>query len=157
HFNANFFNSTMRNRLELHSVDRRIQSNLDGVYRLSAEDQLELKPIVRYVEVGHEPATIRESLLEQVFQIGEKFVKACAELVPPGVIGPFTLQFLVTPELELVVYDVAVRVGGGTNVYIGLGGQYSKLYHGRPISMGQRVAMEVREALETDSLQKVTT
>lgn len=157
HFNANFFYSVMRNRLELHSIDRRIQSNLDGVFRLSAEDQLELKPIVRYVEVGHEPATIRESLLEQVFQIGEKFVKACAEIVPPGVIGPFTLQFLVTPELELVVYDVAVRVGGGTNVYIGLGGQYSKLYHGRPISMGQRVAMEVREALETDSLQKVTT
>lgn len=157
HFNANFFNSTMRNRLELHSVDRRIQSNLDGVYRLSAEDQLEINPLIRYVEVGHEPATIRESLLEKVFQVGEKFLKACAQLVPPGVIGPFTLQFMVTPELDLVVYDVATRIGGGTNVYIGTGGQYSKLYFGRPVTMGRRIAMELREALETDSLEKVTT
>ncbi|MCX8202071.1 MAG: DUF1297 domain-containing protein, partial [Candidatus Caldarchaeum sp.] len=55
------------------------------------------------------------------------------------------------------VYDVATRIGGGTNVYIGTGGQYSKLYFGRPVTMGRRIAMELREALETDSLEKVTT
>ncbi|MEM4227418.1 MAG: DUF1297 domain-containing protein, partial [Candidatus Caldarchaeum sp.] len=27
HFNANFFHSVVRGRLELHSIDRRIQSN----------------------------------------------------------------------------------------------------------------------------------
>ncbi|MEM2521375.1 MAG: DUF1297 domain-containing protein, partial [Candidatus Caldarchaeum sp.] len=109
------------------------------------------------IEVGHEPATIRESLLEKVFTIGEKFVEACGRLVPPGVIGPFTLQFLVTPELDLVVYDVAPRIGGGTNVYIGFGGQYSKLYHGRPVTMGRRIAMEIREAVEQNMLSRVTT
>ncbi|MEM1965865.1 MAG: formate--phosphoribosylaminoimidazolecarboxamide ligase family protein [Candidatus Caldarchaeum sp.] len=157
HFNANFFHSMVRKRLELHSIDRRIQSNLDGVFRLPAADQLDISPVVRYVEVGHEPATIRESLLEKVFQAGHAFVKACEKLVPPGVIGPFTLQFLVTPELDIVVYDVALRVGGGTNVYLGLGGQYSKLYHGRPLSMGRRVAMEIREAIDSGMLSKVVT
>jgi len=157
HFNANFFHSVVRGRLELHSIDRRIQSNLDGVIRLAAAEQLELNPLIRYIEVGHEPATIRESLLEKVFTIGEKFVEACGRLVPPGVIGPFTLQFLVTPELDLVVYDVAPRIGGGTNVYIGFGGQYSKLYHGRPVTMGRRIAMEIREAVEQNMLSRVTT
>ncbi|MEM4495230.1 MAG: formate--phosphoribosylaminoimidazolecarboxamide ligase family protein [Candidatus Caldarchaeum sp.] len=157
HFNANFFHSVVRDRLELHSIDRRIQSNLDGVIRLGAADQLELNPLIRYIEVGHESATIRESLLEKVFTIGEKFVAACSRLVPPGVIGPFTLQFLVTPELDLVVYDVSPRIGGGTNVYIGHGGQYSKLYHGKPVTMGRRIAMEIREAAEQNMLSRVTT
>lgn len=157
HFNANYFYSAVRRRLELHSFDRRIQSDLDGIYRLPARDQLELDPEVRYVEVGHEPATIRESLLEKVFDIGYRFVEAARRLVPPGVIGPFTLQFIVTPQLDLVVYDVAPRIGGGTNVYIGVGGQYSKLYWGRPISIGRRIAIEIREAAERGVLSEVTT
>ncbi|ACB40833.1 formate--phosphoribosylaminoimidazolecarboxamide ligase family protein [Pyrobaculum neutrophilum] len=157
HFNANYFYSVMRRRLELHSFDRRIQSNLDGVFRLPARDQLEVDPEVRYIEVGHEPATIRESLLEKVFDVGYRFVEAARRLVPPGVIGPFTLQFIVTPQLDLVVYDVAPRIGGGTNVYIGVGGQYSKLYFGKPISIGRRIAMEIREAAEQGRLSEVTT
>lgn len=157
HFNANFFYSVIRRRLELHSFDRRIQSNLDGVYRLPARDQIDIDPEVRYVEVGHEPATIRESLLEKVFDIGYRFVETAKRLVPPGAIGPFTLQFLVTPRLELVVYDVAPRIGGGTNAYMGVGGQYSKLYFGKPISMGRRVAIEIREAVEERRLEEITT
>ncbi|MEM4024198.1 formate--phosphoribosylaminoimidazolecarboxamide ligase family protein [Pyrobaculum sp.] len=157
HFNANYFYSPLRKRLELHSFDRRIQSNLDGVFRLPARDQLDLDPDVRYIEVGHEPATIRESLLEKVFDIGYRFLEATRRLVPPGVIGPFTLQFIVTPQLDLVVYDVAPRIGGGTNVYIGIGGQYSKLYFGKPISIGRRIAMEIREAAEQKRLEEVTT
>ncbi|MEM4494160.1 MAG: DUF1297 domain-containing protein, partial [Pyrobaculum sp.] len=137
--------------------DRRIQSNLDGVFRLPARDQLDLDPDVRYIEVGHEPATIRESLLEKVFDIGYRLLEATRRLVPPGVIGPFTLQFIVTPQLDLVVYDVAPRIGGGTNVYIGIGGQYSKLYFGKPISIGRRIAMEIREAAEQKRLEEVTT
>ncbi|MGC9135987.1 formate--phosphoribosylaminoimidazolecarboxamide ligase family protein [Caldivirga sp.] len=157
HFNANYFYSKVRGRLEMHSFDRRIQSNLDGIYRIPAQDQLGLNVDVRYIEVGHEPATIRESLLEKVFEIGYRFVKATEEMVPPGVIGPFTLQFMVTPELDLVVYDVAPRIGGGTNAYLGIGGQYSKLYFGKPISTGRRIAIEVKEAVANNMLDKVTT
>ncbi len=157
HFNANYFYSVMKRRLELHSFDRRIQSNLDGVYRLPARDQLDIDPDVRYIEVGHTPATIRESLLEKVFEIGYKFVEGVRKLVPPGAVGPFTLQFVVTPKLELVVYDVAPRIGGGTNIYLGVGSQYSKLYFGKPISLGRRIAIEIREAIEAGKLEEVTT
>ena len=157
HFNANYFYSRVRNRLELHSFDRRIQSNLDGIYRIPAQDQIGLNVDVRYIEVGHEPATLRESLLEKVFEIGHRFVKATEEMVPPGVIGPFTLQFMVTPELDIVVYDVAPRIGGGTNAYLGIGGQYSKLYFGKPISIGRRIAIEIKEAIANNMLDKVVT
>ncbi len=157
HFNLNFFYSPLRGRLELHSIDRRIQSNLDGVYRLPARDQLDLDPDVRYVEVGHEPATMRESLLEKAFDIGHRFLEAARRLVPPGVIGPFTLQVMVTPELDLVVFDVAPRIGGGTNAYMGVGGQYSALYFRHPVSMGRRIAMEIREAAESGRLSEVVT
>ena len=157
HFNVNYFYSPILKRLELHSIDRRVQTNLDGIIRLPADIQLKLKPVMRMIEVGHIASTIRESLLQKLFEIGEAFVKATQELVPPGVIGPFTLQVLVTPELEVVVYDVAPRIGGGTNVYMGIGGQYSKLYWRRPISMGRRIAIEIKMAIEQDALDKIVT
>ncbi len=157
HFNVNYFYSPILNRLELHSIDRRIQTNLDGIIRLPAEIQLELRPIMRMIEIGHIPCTIRESQLQKIFDIGERFVKATQDLEPPGIIGPFTLQILVTPELEIVVYDVAPRIGGGTNAYMGVGGQYSKLYWRKPISMGRRIAIEIKLAIEQDKLDKITT
>jgi len=38
-----------------------------------------------------------------------------------------------------------------------VGGQYSKLYFGKPISMGRRIAMEIREAAQQGRLEEVTT
>lgn len=157
HFNVNYFRSIVRNDVELLSIDRRIQSNLDGVIRLPARDQLGIDVPIRFIEVGHEPVTIRESLLNKLFIIGEAFVKATEELVPPGVIGPFTLQLMVTPDLDVVVYDVAFRIGGGTNAYMGIGSQYSKLYFGKPVSMGRRIAMELRWCIEGGYLDRVVT
>ncbi|UXD21380.1 5-formaminoimidazole-4-carboxamide-1-(beta)-D-ribofuranosyl 5'-monophosphate synthetase [Ignicoccus pacificus DSM 13166] len=157
HFNINYFNSVMKGEVELHSVDRRIQSDLDGWLRLPAREQLHLRGEPRMIEVGHIPTTLRESLLTKAFIMGDKFVEAAEKLEPPGMIGPFTLQAIVTPELEFVVFDVAPRIGGGNNVYMGLGSQYSKLYFGEPISLGRRVAMEIREAFERKELDKVVT
>lgn len=157
HFNLNYFYSVMRNRVEFLSVDRRIQSNLAGVLRLPARDQLDINPVVRMVEVGHIAVTLRESLLEKAFRIGERFVEASKKLEPPGIIGPFTLQVIVTPELDLVVFDVATRIGGGTNVYLGIGQQYSKLYFGEAITTGRRIAMEIKEALERGELRRIVT
>ncbi len=157
HFNINYFNSLIRNDVELHSVDRRIQSDLDGWLRLPAKEQLHLRGEPRMIEVGHIPTTLRESLLHKVFKMGDAFVEAAAKLEPPGMIGPFTLQAIVTPELEFVVFDVAPRIGGGNNVYMGIGSQYSKLYFGESISLGRRVAMEIRMAFEKKELDKLVT
>lgn len=157
HFNLNYFYSPIFERVELLSVDRRIQSDWDGFYRLPAEIQLKLNREPRLIEVGHVMVTIRESLLEKVFEIGYNFVEATKKLEPPGIIGPFTLQVMVTPDLELVVYDVAPRIGGGTNAYMGIGSQYSKFYFGKPISLGRRIGIEIREAINKKSLDLILT
>ncbi|ARM75855.1 formate--phosphoribosylaminoimidazolecarboxamide ligase family protein [Acidianus manzaensis] len=150
YFNINYFYSPLYNRTEIISVDRRVQSDWDSFYKLPADIQLELNRTPRLIEVGHEPATIRESLLEKVFEIGYSFVEATKKLEPPGIIGPFTLQLTVTPDLDLVVFDVAPRIGGGTNAYMGIGSQYSKLYFNKPISLGRRIAIELKEAINTN-------
>ena len=159
HFNVNYFHSIARKDTEILSIDRRIQTNLDGFLRLTADAQLELLRImdVEYIEIGHEPATIRERMLTKLFEIGDAFVEATKRLEPPGIIGPFTLQLMVTPDLDVVVFDVATRIGGGTNIYMGIGSQYSKLYFGKPISMGRRIALEIRMCLERDCLDKIIT
>lgn len=157
HFNINYFYSVARQRLEILSVDRRIQSNLDGVLHLPARQQLEVNPQISMVEVGHIPVTLRESLLEEAYGIGERFVEATRRLEPPGIIGPFTLQTLVTPELQLVVYDVAPRIGGGTNAHMAIGGQYSKLFLRRPVSLGRRIAIEIREMSSEGRIGEITT
>ncbi|MCX8209002.1 MAG: formate--phosphoribosylaminoimidazolecarboxamide ligase family protein [Sulfolobales archaeon] len=159
HFNVNYFYSVARDRVEILSIDRRIQTNLDGLLRLPASVQLEIEELVdvEMVEIGHEPATIRESVLEKLFEVGDRFVEASRRTEPPGVVGPFTLQLVVTKDIEIVVFDVALRIGGGTNIYMGIGSQYSKLYFGKPVSMGWRIAREVRECVEMNCLHKIVT
>jgi 5-formaminoimidazole-4-carboxamide-1-(beta)-D-ribofuranosyl 5'-monophosphate synthetase len=159
HFNVNFFASVARKEVELISIDRRIQTNLDGFLRLPASVQLDLSNHidVEMIEIGHEMATIRESMLEKLFEVADRFVEACKRIEHPGVIGPFTLQLFVTSDMDVVVFDVAFRIGGGTNVHMGIGGQYSKLYFGKPISMGRRIAMEIRECAELGCLEEVVT
>ncbi len=145
-FNVNYFYSPTREEVELHSMDRRIQTNLDGFLRLPASEQLGIDVPYTMIEMGHTPVTMRESMLHKIFEIGDKFLEASRRLEPPGVIGPFTLQLFITDDMEPVVFDVALRIGGGTNIYMGVGAQYSKLYFGKPLSMGKRIALEIAMA-----------
>ncbi|MEM1920115.1 MAG: formate--phosphoribosylaminoimidazolecarboxamide ligase family protein [Ignisphaera sp.] len=159
HFNVNYFRSIARRDTELISIDRRLQTNVDGFLKLPAEIQLELKEYIdiEMIEIGHEMATIRESMLEKLFMIGDRFVEAVERIEPPGVIGPFTLQLFVTPDMDVVVFDVALRIGGGTNVHMGIGSQYSKLYFGKPISMGRRIAMEIKDCIYMNCIEEIIT
>ena len=44
--------------------------------------------------------------------MGDKFAVAVRKEYPPGVIGPISLQSVVTTDLDFVVYDVSLRVPG---------------------------------------------
>ncbi len=159
HFNVNFFYSAVRGELELYSIDRRLQTNIDDINRWPAWIQERLEGVVteRLIEIGHIPVTIRESMLARIFPLAEKLLDASRRLEPPGIIGPFTLQLIVRPSLEVVVYDLALRVGGGTNSVMAWGGQYIHLWHGRPMTLGERIGLELREAIEKDRLHEVVT
>ena len=154
-FNFNYFYSPISEELEFLGIDRRIQTNLDGILKLPTQEQLNRVFDVRYIEIGHESATIRESMLEEVYAIGEKFVAASKRKYPPGIIGPFALQGAVTaPDQRIVIYDLSPRMPGSPVLY---SSPYSKYFFGHNVTSGHRVAMEVRRALEENKLEKIVT
>lgn len=162
-FNFDFFYSPLEERgekLELLGIDWRFETSLDGHVRLPASQQMtlgEAQRIPEYVVVGHNTATLRESSLKDAFDIAEKYVAATQEFFAPGIIGPFTLQTAVDKDLRFWVYDVAPRIGGGTNVHMSVGHPYGNSLWRRPMSTGRRIALEVRRGIETGRLPEIVT
>ncbi|HID19988.1 MAG TPA: formate--phosphoribosylaminoimidazolecarboxamide ligase family protein [Methanophagales archaeon] len=157
--NFNYFYSLLDQRLELLGTDTRRQTNLDGILRLPASQQLEaLKYLdVKAIEAGHISCTVKESLLEQIFDLGEKFVRVARQEYPPGIIGPFALQsaFIPGPPSEkAIVFDISMRVQGSPGTMFT---PYSGYYYGESLSVGKRVAMEIRKAIQQSRLEETVT
>lgn len=157
--NFNYFYSPISKRLELIGTDTRRQTNLDGFLRLPAPQQIEaLKHIdLTFKEMGHTAITLPESLLEEAFIIGERFVKITQKEVKGGMIGPFALQALIRPvfpELEIVVYDVSPRMPGSPGIS---STPYSAYLFGNSLSMGRRIAMEIKNAIQLNRLNDIIT
>jgi 5-formaminoimidazole-4-carboxamide-1-(beta)-D-ribofuranosyl 5'-monophosphate synthetase len=158
-FNFNYFYSVLDQRLELLGIDTRRQTNLDGILRLPASQQLEaLKYIdVKAIEAGHISCTVKESLLGQIFDLGEKFVKVAKEEYPPGIIGPFALQSTFIPgppEEKAIVFDISMRVQGSPGTRFT---PYSGYLYGESLSVGKRVAMEIKKAIQQNRLEEIVT
>ena len=155
--NLNFFWSPMLGELELLGTDTRRQTNLDGLRSLPPAHlgAASLVP-VRMEEAGHIATTLTESMLEKAFDLGERFVVAAREANPPGVIGPFALQSIVVagPPKAFVVYDVSLRIPGSPGTRYT---PYSAYRWGRDVSVGERIAMEVRMARDAERLGEIAT
>lgn len=162
-FNLNFFHSPLAKgaaSIELLGVDWRFESSLDGHVRLPAGQQLALgesQRVPEYTVTGHNSATLRESLLEKAFEMAERFVVASREHYAPGIIGPFCLQTCVDKDLNYFVYDVAPRVGGGTNIHMAAGHPYGNSLWRTNMSTGRRIAREIKRAAAEDKLKQVLT
>jgi 5-formaminoimidazole-4-carboxamide-1-(beta)-D-ribofuranosyl 5'-monophosphate synthetase len=157
--NFNYFYSPLEKRLELLGTDMRRQTNLDGLLRLPAPEQMEvLKHMdVKNIEAGHVACTVKESLLEQIFELGERFVTVCKKEYPPGIIGPFALQAAFTPgppKETAVVFDISLRVQGSPGTRFT---PYSGYLYGEDISVGGRIGMELKKAAATKRLTEVVT
>ncbi|HPT38461.1 MAG TPA: formate--phosphoribosylaminoimidazolecarboxamide ligase family protein [Methanothrix sp.] len=159
-FNLDFFYSPISKQIELIGIDWRFETSLDGHCRLPAPQQLTLNAQQinpEYTVCGHNSATLRESLLEKAFALAEKYVAATQEYYSPGIIGPFCLQTCVDKDLNFYIYDVAPRIGGGTNVHMAVGHPYGNALWRTNMSTGRRLAREVRIAIENDCLEKIVT
>lgn len=158
--NFNFFYSVLNDELELMGTDARRQTSLDGFLRLNANVQKELldsgyNPTM--IETGHFAVTIKESLVEKAYEIGEKFVKTTKKYSKPGIIGPFALQGAVSSENgreELVIFDVSMRIPGSPGTKFT---PYSGYLWGDQMSYGERIAIEIKEAIEADKLDLILT
>jgi len=158
--NLNFFYSEINGELELMGTDSRRQTSLDGFLRLDAKTQSSLldggyKPSM--IETGHYAVTMKESLVEKAYAIGEKFVKTMKETVPPGMIGPFALQGAVAAgdgKEEFVIFDVSMRIPGSPGTSFT---PYSGYLYGDSLSYGERIAMEIKDAVEVGKLGEIMT
>ena len=158
-FNFNFFQSPLTGELELLGIDTRRQANLDGWLHLPARQQLDLPESVKVknIEAGHIACTIRESLLEHVYETGERFVKGVKKHYPDGLIGPFALQGALTPEEkgeEISIFDVSFRVPGSPGTRFT---PYTEYMFNKSVSVGNRIAYEIKEAMKAKELSKCVT
>ncbi|HXZ24047.1 MAG TPA: formate--phosphoribosylaminoimidazolecarboxamide ligase family protein [Methanomassiliicoccales archaeon] len=162
-FNLDFFYSPLEERsskIELLGIDWRFESSLDGHVRLPAPQQMTLNEgqrVPEYTVCGHNSATLRESLLENAFELAEKYVAATQKHFAPGIIGPFCLQTCVDKDLNFFIYDVAPRIGGGTNVHMNVGHSYGNTLWRTEMSTGRRLAKEVRSAILEERLEEIVT
>jgi 5-formaminoimidazole-4-carboxamide-1-(beta)-D-ribofuranosyl 5'-monophosphate synthetase len=157
--NFNFFYSTISNRLELLGTDMRRQTNIEGLLKIPSSYQTEVskKINIKYEEAGHIAVTVLESMLEKAFELGERFVKTSQELFSPGIIGPFALQSIITagpPKKDIIVIDISPRMPGSPGI---TATPYSNYLYGQPILVGQRIAMEIKEAIKLKNFDKILT
>ncbi len=150
-----YFYSPLSGEVELLGVDRRYETTVDALGRLPSGIQLYSKISPSYIVVGNQPLVLRESLLEEVYSVGERFVEASKRLVAPGMIGPFCIEGVYDEEARFVPFEFSARIVAGTNLFID-GSPYSTLLYSAPMSMGRRIAREIRIALNEGKLSQIS-
>ena len=155
--NFNYFYSVIDNELEIMGTDTRRQTNLDGLIRIPANEQLEVLKYLnpKIIETGHIAATTKESIIEKIFTLGEKFVAITKKEHPPGIIGPFALQGAIAADRgkeEMVVFDVSMRIPGSPLTRFT---PHSGYLYGNSISYGERIAMEIKKAIAVNKLSEI--
>lgn len=156
--NFNFFYSVLKDRLELLGTDTRRQTNIDGIIRLPVVEQKEYlkykKPT--YIESGHIAVTVKESLLENAFEVAEKILIAAKKISPPGIIGPFGLQTIIIsgpPKEKIITFDLSLRIPGSPGTGFT---PYSGYLFGSSITFGERIALEIKNALHLNKIAEIT-
>ncbi len=153
---CHYFYSPITEELEVMSFDKRYESNVDSIGRIAAKDQLDLGLETSYNITGNVPLVVRESLLPEIFRMGEAVIKASKALEKDGkgLYGPFCLEMVITPELKFFVFEISARIVAGTNLYIE-GSPYTTLRYGEPMSTGRRIAREIRLAMEKGKIDAI--
>lgn len=162
-----YFYSPITGELEIMGFDKRYESNADSIGRIKAEDQLAANIHTSYTIVGNIPLVVRESMLPDFFEMGDRVVKVSQEICAPsvatsgqtgkagkGLFGPFCLEAIVTRKLQIFVFEISARIVAGTNPFIE-GSPYTALKYDVPMSTGRRIAREIRMAVEGGRLGEI--
>jgi 5-formaminoimidazole-4-carboxamide-1-(beta)-D-ribofuranosyl 5'-monophosphate synthetase len=148
------FSSIMKDDVEFLGVDRRYESAVDCIGKIPASQQMEIEINPTYTIVGNSPLVLRESLLPELIRMGENVHKKAKTLAPPGIIGPFCLETVITDDLKIYTFEISARIVAGTNIGIGTS-PYAYLRYGENMYMGRRIALEIKEAQRKDSLEMI--
>ena len=151
-----FFYSPLREELEFFGVDQRHESDIEGLARIPSNTQLTMDKVPSFNVIGNSPLVLRESLLEQAYTMGDDFVQASNRLVKPGMNGPFCIEGVYDENAKFTSFEFSARIVAGTNIYMD-GSPYYSLLYGESLSMGRRIAREIKLARNTGKLDKITT
>ncbi|MEM3060010.1 MAG: formate--phosphoribosylaminoimidazolecarboxamide ligase [Candidatus Anstonellales archaeon] len=136
--------------VELIGIDRRYESNVDEIYR-PLSTGMDIKP--SFTVVGNEPVVVRESLLNEIFEIGKNVIEA-AERLFGGIPGPFCVETVCDENLQFYAFEISSRIVAGTNLYPE-GSHYTVYNYPEWMSMGRRIAREIRIAIAKEKLHKI--
>jgi 5-formaminoimidazole-4-carboxamide-1-(beta)-D-ribofuranosyl 5'-monophosphate synthetase len=149
-----YFSSIINDDVEMLCIDRRYESAVDCIGKIPASQQLAIDIAPTYTVVGNFPIVLRESLLPEIIRMGENVNKKAKELAPPGIIGPFCLETVITDEAKIFTFEISARIVAGTNVGIGTS-PYAYLKYGENMYMGRRIALEFKQAIAQKRLQDI--
>ena len=150
-----YFYSPLNQKLEIMSIDRRYETNVDSLGRIPSQNQEGLNIQPSFVVVGNAPLVLRESLLPQVYAMGQRVVETSQKLMgPKGLFGPFCLETIITPKQEFFVVEISCRIVAGTNLFME-GSPYSQLLYDEPMSTGRRIAREIKLSVQEGRLTDI--
>ena len=150
-----FFYSPLTKKVELMSVDKRYETNVDSLGRIPAKNQRGLNIEPSFEVVANIPLAVRESMMAEAVAMAERVVKASQKLIPTkGLFGPFCLETIITSSEELYVIEISARIVAGTNCFIN-GSPYTYLLYDEPMSTGRRIAREIKNAVKLNRLKEV--
>ncbi len=150
-----FFYSPLTKKVELMSVDKRYETNVDSLGRIPAKNQRGLNIEPSFEVVANIPMAIRESLMADAVEMAQRVIKTSQKLVSPkGLFGPFCLETIITSSEEIYVIEISARIVAGTNCFIN-GSPYTYLLYDEPMSTGRRIAREIKNAIQLNKLKEV--
>ena len=152
-----YFYSPLSKQVELLGIDRRYESDVDAISRIPAMHQAYAGvEDITYTVIGNSPLVLRESLLDEAYKMGERFVDSVKRLVKYDMIGPFCIEGVYDRDGNFTAFEFSARIVAGTNLYIN-GSPYSYLLYDEPMSTGRRIAREIKLAIDSNELDKVLT
>ena len=151
-----FFYSPLKDELEFYGVDQRHESDIEGLGRIPADQQMKSNKVPSFNVIGNSPLVLRESLLDEVYTMGENFVEAAKRIVAPGMNGPFCIEGVYDENAKFTSFEFSARIVAGSNIYMD-GSPYYSLLFNETMSMGKRIAREIKIADNEKQLDKITT
>ncbi len=147
-----YFYSPLTNKIEIMSIDRRYETNVDAVGRIPLLGQQSLVIEPSYVVVGNSELVLREGMLSEAYEMARRVIERSKELMSGrGLFGPFCLETIITPDQKFCILEISCRIVAGTNLFIN-GSPYSWLYYNEPMSTGRRIAREIKNAIKENKL-----
>ena len=151
-----YFYSPLKEELEFFGVDQRHESDIEGLARIPSPQQMKMEQVSSFNVIANSPLVLRESLLSEVYSMGERFVDAAKRLVSPGMNGPFCIEGVYDADAKFWSFEFSARIVAGTNIFM-QGSPYSTLFYDEPMSMGRRIAREVKNAESSKQIDKIVT